>query len=310
MSYVSRNPETGFHYLHVMPRVPAFEIVRNVYESFSSRCMWSSVVDAKDFDALKGSEAYQDKDLFIVVWDRSPAGPKEDRKAKVACLYSDPLGPQGKMLPEHAGVWSGWSKTAHEYDMVLGATPFVAAELKRRVNVTAEVFPVGWEPLFGSPDWTMSKDHTFVYYGSPIGKRTWAIPAVSRILGDRFVDKTGTFFGISASLRHSIATLYVAHSDIDTFNTWRIWHAMPAGAAMVGEEKADLWPLESGVHTVQIPTITPENVETVAGRLKMILSEPSILAEAARRAWSEIAPGFTVDKCVRNYLVTASKKCR
>lgn len=309
MEHVSRHPETGFHYLHVMPRVPAFESMRLAYESFVGHSFWTSVIDSKDFDALKRSEAYQDRNLFVVVWDRSRAGPKEHRKAKVACLYADPIGPRENMLPEHVAIWDAWSETAGEYDMVLGATPFVAAELKRRLDMPAEVFPAGWGPIFGSPDWSVQRSHAFVYYGSLIGKRTWAVPVISRILGDGFLDKTGTFFGIGDVLRHSLSVLYVAHSDIDTFNTWRIWQALPAGAAMVGEEKADLWPLIPGEHTVQIPTITPENVETIAGRLKMILSEPSILAGAARRAWSEIAPSFTVDQCVKNYLVPASRKC-
>lgn len=309
MNYISRHPGTGFHYLHVMPRVPAFETVRLVYEAFASRCMWTSVIDSKDFDLLKGSEAYQDPDLFVVTWDRSCAGPKDRRKAKVACLYTGPLGSLDKMLPEHAAAWDDLFARARDYDMILGSTPFVSAEIRRRLGMPVEIFPVGWELSFGVPDWSVSRNHAFVYYGSPIGKRAWAIPAIRDILGDRFLDKTGTFWGIGDVLRHTLATLYVTHSDVDIFSTWRIWQALPSGAAMVSE-KADLWPLVPDVHYVVIPTITKENVETVAGRLRMILSEPSELAGVARRAWNDLGPSFTVDKCVMDYLVPASRKCR
>jgi hypothetical protein len=308
MNHVSRHPETGFHYLHVMPRVPEFEQIRLVYEEFAKRCFWTSVIDSKDFEALKGSEVYRDPNMFILSWDRSPAGPKDGRKAKVACLYSGPLGPKESMLSEHLRAWVDFSKRASEYDLILGNTPFATAELKRRLGVDAEVFPVGWEPAFGSPDWSLSRTHAYVYYGSLIGKRIWAMPVLARILGDRLLDKTGTFWGLGDVLRRSLATLSVNHSDVDLFSTWRIWTSLPAGSAMVSEP-ADLWPLEKDVHCLEIPVITKENVETVAGRLRSILSEPSVLAEAARRAWNEIAPSFTVDKCVRNYLVPASRKC-
>jgi hypothetical protein len=212
------------------------------------------------------------------------------------------------MLPDHAMAWSEFSSRAREYDLVLGHTPFSAAELTRRLGMHAEIFPVGFEPTFGSPDWSVSKNHAYSYYGSFVGKRTWAIPAIARVLGDRLVDKTGTFWGLGDALRHTLATLHVMHSDVDIFSTWRIWTALQSGAAMVSEP-ADLWPLIPEVHYTTIPTITEENVETVAGRLKMLISEPSILKETARRAWSDLGPAYTVDKCIRNHLIPASRKC-
>lgn len=305
-----RHPETGYHYVHILARVPTFSEIWRSYEAFSARCPWMSVLDARDFDSLRNSEAYQDPGLFIVTWVHSYAGPREHRKAKVASVYAEAVGPRETMLGPHKERWDEWAARIKDYDLLLGHTPFMAEEIGK-LGVPSAIYPVGWDPeVVGGPDFSKERENAFVFYGSMAGVREWAIPALKARLGGLLQDKTGTFgVNLSYALRNAVGNLYIPHSYVQSFSTWRTWQSLPAGSAMVGEN-SDIWPLVPDVHYLTIPRITTENVDTVAGRLRSILENPSELQGIARRAWDEVACGYTVEKVVRNFLVPASVKLK
>jgi hypothetical protein len=299
------HPVTGFGYVHILPKNGAFDSIRSCYGILANNYPWLQIREPWEFDEIKRSSMYTNDRVFIVTWVNSYAGPKEMRSAKVAAVYSEAIGPREAMLPDHRKAWDEFSGRAHEYDLLLGHTPFMAAQLAK-LGVPSAVFPVGWDHRgLGTPDFSRSRDQVFAYYGSPVGKRTWSVRGLGDRLGKDFRDLTGTYGRpLMGELGRSRAALYLAHSDVESFSTWRTWQALAAGAAMIGEP-ADTWPLVPGRHYAEIPRLTERNLDAAAIVLREYAGG-STLETFAKCVHSEIAPEFTVEKCIEKYLVPAS----
>jgi hypothetical protein len=107
-------------------------------------------------------------------------------------------------------------------------------------------------------------------------------------------------------LNRSSAFLYLSHSDVHSFSTFRTWQAVSSSAALIAEAGRDCWPMTEDMY-VGIPTLTPENVEAVAGRL-MAMSDSDLLASARRL--HEALRYMTIQHIFENYLVPASMEIK
>jgi hypothetical protein len=288
-----------------MPRSVVFENIRNSYNAFSYRVPWFYVITPEEFKILQKTSWYQDEQNFAILWALVPPGPKEDRHAKVALVYSEAFGKEEDLLPEHWRQWGYFRGIAQEYDLLLGHTPSTAAAMSD-LGVPTDVLPAGWDPE-GLDFPKEEKGGHLVFYGSTVGKRTWSVPRLRERLGNVLREVTGSFGKrVLREISASRAELYLAHSNCDSGSTWRIWHTIAAKSAFL-TEPGDYWPLVQGRHYIEISRLTEENVCGVSDVIRDILGSDA-LENAQRDAWDEVANEYTTQKCVERNLIPASMK--
>lgn len=309
-----REPTTGLHVVHVIPETwgPFVDILAS-YRNVAARCFpWMNVVSPEVFAGMKSSPAYQDPGVLFVLWTDDPRpGPKTERKALVAGVYSEAIGERNEagellgMLPEHRAHFERFRAVQAEYDAVFAHTPWMQEQLAYLLEPPVYVVPVGWDPeTMGRPRWTAPKFVDYAYYGSGVGKRSMILPFLQGRLGKRLVDVTGSFGrDLLGKLDVARASLYVAHSDVRSFSTWRIWQTIATSAALVAEVGTDTWPLHTA-HYVGYPRVTLDNGEETANELRRILDHVDLLG-MARRCYEEVAGAFTVETIVQSYLLDA-----
>jgi hypothetical protein len=189
-----------------------------------------------------------------------------------------------------------------------GHTPWMASRLEKD-GVPGFVLPMGWDPeVMGTPDWEAKKKCRFTYVGAPAGKRAWVIPGMRLALGKDMhepQDKWGKeLIGI---FNESVANLYLSHSNVHSFSTFRIWQTMSSSAALIAEKGRDCWPMEEGMY-IGVPTITRANGPQTA---KMILTIPdAVYLSVAHKLHDALAHDFTIEKILENYLIPASIKIK
>jgi hypothetical protein len=272
----------------------------------AQRYSWISVVTPEQFEEIKKTDAYQDANNFFVQWCQVDPGPKEDRKATVTLVYSEARATnEALLLPDHKREWKRFYEWAPRYDAAFGHTPWMVEQVSA-AGLPGHLFPLGWDPeVMGSPRWSVAKQHDIVFYGSKVGKRAFVLPYFHEKLGIYLKDISGMFGRtLTGALDTARASLYVAHSDVDSFSTWRLWQTAATSAALIAEP-GDMWPFVYGEHVADIPRVTFSNVDEVVDKLNYYIH--GNLMQYAERA-HELARKFTVDHCVTSYLIPASAK--
>jgi hypothetical protein len=305
---LARHPKTGVHYAHVITRAwGPFVDHHALYALFAAEHNWMSLHEPASVGP--DSQLWQDPSVLLIYWQQQALSqllPAPDRQCHTARVFAEAVGDIDKMLHPHRDekellLKAVWAK---QIDAVICHTPAMARYMGE-MGVRAFVYPIGWdERVHGVPRFDSAKVDDYVYYGSPAGKRLLVMPFLKERLGRHLVDATGLFGrAIIAKLDQARASLYVAHSDVDSFSTWRIWQTLGSSACLVGE-KGDSWPFVAGDHFVGLPTIDWVNVEGVAVDLKRILGDTGLLG-VARRAHEEVAHAYTCRRCLDDYLVPA-----
>jgi hypothetical protein len=304
MSYASPEPHpvTGVRIVVVIPDSVALSEVRASYSRLAETRPWLSLLDERDFFELQSHTDWSADDLFVLSWGLVVPGRDATRRAKIGVVYSEAIGEPSSMLPQHRADLRKLEALACSYSLVLGHTPWMAAQLGR-TGLPDAVLPLGWDPSMGQPDFQQEKRLPAVFYGSMVGKRLWSVPAMQRALGDWFHDRSG-WFGprLTAELNHASTVLYLAHSDVGSFSTWRAWQAVSSSAVLVAEP-GDTWPFEAERHFVPLPRLTPENIDEAAHIILKAVEDRKGSAERAQRAHEEVALKWTTERIVDETLV-------
>lgn len=325
MTVLAREPKTGFHVFHVIPDAwGPFVDIRAMYQSFARRNPWTSVISTEEYLRLqKGlqqealGDPWWDPRVAFVVWDLAAEPPdlKSTRKALVLVVYSEALDQvDEKFWPAHLKVWSDFWHAAHQYDGVFGHTPRMSDLLHHLVGTKCKPFvlPVGWDAhAMGAPRWDAPKFKELTFHGSVVGRREIVLPYLydtfnrGRDAGPLLVNISGAYGrALLGELDTARASLYIAHSDVESYSTWRLWQTASTSCVMLSEP-GDTWPFEAERHYIGIERFELGNVWNVSLQIKELLSRHEHNLSVARRAHEEIACKFTLDHVAENYLLPA-----
>lgn len=308
---MERYPGTGTIFVHVIPEGwGPFVDIRAMYQSLARRRPWTHVISPREYADRMNTWLWNDPDTVFICWSMMDPGPKWQRKSTVLQVYSEALDDDGRvLLPDHLKYWHAFKTMSVHFDAALTHTPMTCMIVDRVIPTF--VMPVGWdEGAMGRPRPDAPKHRTYVYHGSTAGRREMLVPYVTKALGKLFCDATGSFGrGLLGIIDTSLASLYIAHSEVASFSTWRLWQVASTTAAMVAEP-GDTWPFESDRHLVTIPRINTTNGKSVMRRLEEISQERDLLARISGQAHEEVARRYTVDYIEDHFLVPAVETLR
>lgn len=302
---MTRHPRTGLYYIHVSPSSGPHADIYARYASMEGRLPWVSVVTPARFEELRDTPWYQDPMVMFVQWCQVDPLPKDRRKAIVTHVYSEAMNwvRTGTLLPDHMREWERFCQWAVNYDAAFAHTPNMVQAVGQ-AGIPTYLLPLGWDAeAMGSPHFDQAKFNDLVFYGSYVGMRTVVLPFLQEKLGKRLKNISGSYGqSLQQELNASIASLYVPHSDVDSYSTWRLWQAAATSAATISEP-GDTWPFMAGEHFYQIEKMTLSNLPEVAEDIRKALD--SDLLSMSKRAY-ELAREFSTGACAENYLVPAS----
>jgi hypothetical protein len=301
------HPKTGLRYIMAFRGGKPYADVINLYDEFSKRNPWVKLMTYGHLEENL-QEISADERNFVCMWGvRSPI-PKPDRKAKFVQVWSEAYDTNRKnLISSHPGWLRVVESSLPLLDGLFCHTPWLC-EMMKVDGVPAHVLPVGWDPVvMGSPDFAQVKSRGFMNLAQSSGhhaaKRAWAVPMMKEALGDRFFEGTGLWGKrVPSTLNDCVAYLYISHSDIQSFSTFRTWQAVASSAALIAEGGRDCWPMEEDDY-VPIPTLTKENIPEIA---EQILSHSDEFYLNKAKRLHEKFKHMTIDYVVNEYLVPAS----
>jgi hypothetical protein len=228
----------------------------------------------------------------------APASLPEDRKALVFAVYSEALDEDERvMLPDHVRDWRNFAVLAPRLDGVFAHTPDMVSSIARRLARPSFLLPVGWDPVMGTPRWQRPKDHEALFAGSMIGRRARLVPLLAKHLALTILH--GVYGkNMNDAMNSAKTTLYIAHSDVQSYSTWRIWQAL-ASSSMLATEVGDWWPLSSSL-CFSLPKLRPGNVSDVARMIGSITREEAV---GCAMALHDTLRHFTTSFCLDEYVV-------
>lgn len=280
--------------------------VRACLKSLSKRRSSTYVLTPRE--ANPEAEFWQDPDALAIYWPLLEPVPREARRCKVVHVYSEAIDTDlDKLLPAHRGHWYRFRlDLAQHFDAVFTHTPWTSEVLKH-AGMVSFVMPVGWDAeAMGTPR-DGYKLHDFVYHGSLTGRRELIVPYLQKRLG--LVDVTGSFGrGLLGQLDLARASIYIAHSLVGSFSTWRLWQTASTRAALVAEP-GDAWPFEAGKHYIQIESLTVDNAERMVDSLLDLATQHDHLEHVANEAHT-LARLYTVDRIEDEFVIPAKKALR
>lgn len=297
------HPQSGLHYVVVLPDDPgAYLDYWNGYSAL--RLPWLSVITVDEYRRSAGV-LLDDDATFVVLWTIEQA--PRPRKALVAAFYAEAVGEETAMLPDHVRHWNDFGRHAPEYDAIFVHTPGLVAPLRRGMSLPVHVVPAGWSPSWGSPSWNACKYDHLLYWGSTVGRRESIIPWI-RLQSVPVRDASGCFGrAILAEIERSRAAIYVAHSIVQSFSTWRLWQMIATSTALIAEP-GEAWPFVVGEHYLPIPYYggSEESRRNIHDQVVRYFQDSNRLGRVARKAHEDLAERFTIERCVEDWLVPAS----
>lgn len=303
-----RHPDTGFHYVVVIPFAWGPHIDYSVgYRRLAETTPWLSCVDDADWSTVY-AEHRNDPRVLFVLWAPRPIA-FGDRRCLIAAVYNEALDSDtSRMLTAHRDHWLAFAACSSAYDAVFVHTPGMGAEVGSRLPMMdVRVLPAGWSPwAMGGPSWEAPKHTGFAYWGSPVGRRREIVPRLHKLFPD-MADLTGAYGRrLLADVNGATAALYVAHSPVQSFSTWRLWQAIATATPLVVEGTPSLletWPFPPGLFI----EIAPLDESDGAGvqQLAAVLRDPVLCRNHARAA-HEGFRDWTLEFVVERYLVPAA----
>ncbi len=305
---LARHPDSGFHYFIVAPNTwgPYMDYFTG-YSALARRVPWLSAISTTDYPAVFEANRNDAKILFVL-WTTEPA--PRPHQCLVTPIYAEAIDDDvSKMLPEHILHWTVFGQYAPQYDAILVHTPNLVAPLNRGMSLPTFLFPAGWSPETMSVPRGKRSTHKIAYWGSFAGRRQILIPLLKHRLGDLLIDATGEFgLQLLSTLSDAAAALYIAHSNVWTFSTWRLWQGLAAKTAHIAEV-GDSWPFIAGEHYIPIEHMTTENDLkniSLAGQIMTLSCDEKRLSDIAIACYDTFAEKFTLERCITDYLVPAS----
>lgn len=298
------HPETGRRYIHVIPKAwGPFADIRAAYSAMSRQKPWLLVIDTSEFrDALK---EMRDTNAVFVHWSPGSIASGElpvDRTAHVLPVYSEALDCDASiLLSEHRTDLDRFVSSASMFDGFFAHTPWMVEQLSSLTGLDGLVLPVGWHPVMGDPDWDCPKETLALFFGSVVGRRSQILPVLER---DVPLTICRGVYGpdIIQRMNRSVSTVYVAHSRVQSFSTWRIWQALCSSSVLVAEP-GDWWPLTDEM-CFELPRITDDTLDEAVQMLSQM--SPTAALERAR-VLHESLRHFTTEFCLDNYVVTPTR---
>lgn len=255
------------------------------------------------------------EDELFIVWGAPwiDPGPVTRRDCYVAGVWSEALDIDGsKMLPEHHAVYRKFLGVVENYDAIFAHTPTMRDLIAESADdVPAFVMPVGWDAAaMGAPRRDAPKFTQIAYRGSRIGRRETLIPILKAQFGaNELVDMTGRFGRqLLGHLDCSAIDLYIAHSPVESFSTWRLWQAASTATTLVAEP-GDTWPFVAGEHYIEISRIEPETTRPAAIALLALLRREDELRRISRAAHT-LAREYNVDRITQDFVRPAFAEFR
>jgi hypothetical protein len=228
-----------------------------------------------------------DEDTTFVCFHRpSAATLQQSRKAKVLFVYCEPLGPVTGMTGDGRAYMESLRQVAHLFDGILVHTPDMRTLMRITlagwgVNIPVGVFEAGLHRnVTVAPDYSTPKDIEFLFYGAMAGKRQWSVPLLKERLGSRLVIADNCYGkDLGRMLNRSKVSLYIAHSDVTSFSTWRIWQTAATSAALAIEcldgQEADAYPLEPYRDYLPLPKLMRDSIDEFVAKLdKFVTPNP------------------------------------
>lgn len=297
------HPKTGLHYIITFRQGPAYDDAMHLWEKMAAKHDWLECIQEPELLARMDSIASDERN-FVVMWGVWAPRPPEGRKAMFTRVFSEALDEDWEnMISYHRNWLNAGFKNIQHMDAVFGHTPWMAEQLGKKVP--GHVLPMGWDAeVMGEPDFDRVKDYRFTYVGALAGKRSWLVPAMQRALGEQMHHPQDVWGkDVIDIFDRSVANLYLSHSDIHSFSTFRIWQTVSSSAALIAEKGRDCWPMEEGMY-IGVPAITRQNGPQV---VKMLQTIPDhVYLSSAFQLHDALALDFTIQQVLDNYLIPAS----
>lgn len=301
------HPKTGLHYIISFRTGPAYDDAYRLYTKIAERYEWIECITEPEL-SVRMEKIAADERNFVVMWGVWAPRPPDERKAIFTRVFSEALNTEpGPMLRSHRNWLTTAQRGLRHLDAAFGHTPWMAEQLSGYAG-KGFVLPMGWDPeVFGVPRYHHDKHYRLAYLGALAGKRSWLVPKMAGELGEYFFNATGCWGNRAMEVfNRARANLYVSHSDIQSFSTFRIWQTVASSAAMIAESGRDCWPMTEDMY-IGMPTLTRDNVEEVCEGLKEI-SDEEFLAKS--RTLYEGLASYTIDYVVDKYLIPASAELK
>ncbi len=304
---MTRHPDSGRRYVYVFPIAPAFDDMRESYSKLAETRPWLRVAGPEAERQIVESE--DRNELFVCFHRPTQKTLIQKRAAKVAFVYTEPLGPFESMTSDGRAYYTAFFSLASLIDGVFVHTPRMQRDMRGLVfrGMPIEILPAGLDPsVTVEVDYAIAKEHDFVSYGSVVGKRLWSVPRLS----DEIYFLRGGIYGreLGAVLNKSAVSVYLAHSDVRSFSTWRIWQTLATSCALAAEGlggQVDAWPLDPWRHYAPLPQLTQHNVDEIMSVLRGV--PRAQWRQMVMTARTEILPNFTAERCVEDYLVPGAE---
>lgn len=188
-----------------------------------------------------------------VYWSLVEIPPPKERTHAAIAVYAEALcdcDGWAAMLPEHAQHYQRFVDAVKNYDAIVVHTPAMARRMYERFHMPVFTIPLGWSPTTNGFGYGRLRHthHDVAWWGSPVGRRTslygelaqWC--AAQNIRG---IDLTGKFGReLIGALDGVACVVYVAHSKVQSYSTWRLWQCLMADVPVVSEPASlgDVWP--------------------------------------------------------------------
>lgn len=297
MTSFDTHPKTGRHYAIVLSPNGAYRDLWAMYAHAAKTRPWLEVMTRQGADVLRATSLYQDPRLVMVVWEPTKFVPfsRDERRAKVIGVYSEALG--GDMLEAHIEHFEQFASVVPDYDAIAVHAPRAKQILEKvLVNTPVVTLPVGWCPFaMGVPDFIGPRPRELVFVGSNVGRRMELLPMLQAGLPG--LEWPQGLYGqdVLFVLSQARGYLYIAHSKVETFSTWRLWQALSAGTTLFAELADDAWPFVKNEHFVALSS--PPTPEEIRERLA---EDVSVYAKRAHEAF---ALDFVIDNVIDEYVV-------
>lgn len=177
-----------------------------------------------------------------------------------------------KLLPSHERCWDRFRKELSPLaDAVLCHTPWMTETVGKYLTTPTYLMPVGADPLVnGSPNWDVPKFERLVFWGSVCGRRDVLVPELTAQLG--LVTKQTYGKPLTSQLDLAAGALYIAHSLVKSYSTWRLWQLSMTSCGLISEP-GDTWPFLPGEHYIEIPHFDVRNVDYVCAKIKRFYAD-------------------------------------
>jgi len=299
-------PQTtmGRTYIVVIPHtVGPFSDIRACYAQIAAESPWLRVIPPEAFG--EEMQRFAEHDVMFVHWAPSMlergAIPMQ-RRALILPVYSEALDDDRNcMLPDHVRDWERFCSLRDCFDGVFAHTPWMAQRTSEGIGKPGFVLPVGYSPVMGNPAWSCEKHHVALFTGSMIHRR---LEFVRKFANGLSLDLCAGVYGPALIERMNLSkvTLYIAHSCVQSYSTWRIWQAVCTSSALA-TEPGDWWPLEDEL-CIPLPRLTQGNIDGVIDMVRTLPFNDAIERARALRASLE---KFTTRYCVENYMIDRTR---